>query len=224
MTSHDSGVDTSNDSCYTNDNSNSANNSFISLSSPSRESIQLRLPEPKVMSLIALPPATSSDYLSQRAQTHEDETENCTFGKMSLPKRKLRKTHYPYVCKVPKERKLRWAASVCNTELLERLLEEGVDPNAADEHLRSPLHLAASRGKSYSKGFLLIRYAHINFLFLIFTRVLGYRDVVKLLLIHGANPNQQDSLGNTPLHLAVCCASSYNFNMVNIFLFSLLLL
>lgn len=33
-------------------------------------------------------------------------------------------------------------------------------------------------------------------------------------MTRGANPNRQDSLGNTPLHLAVCSASSYNFNMV----------
>lgn len=44
--------------------------------------------------------------------------------------------------------------------------------------------------------------------------ILGYKDVVKVLLTRGANPNRQDSLGNTPLHLAVCSASSYNFNMV----------
>lgn len=44
--------------------------------------------------------------------------------------------------------------------------------------------------------------------------VSGYKDVVKVLLMRGANPNRQDSLGNTPLHLAVCSASSYNFNMV----------
>lgn len=44
--------------------------------------------------------------------------------------------------------------------------------------------------------------------------LIGYKDVVKILLTRGANPNRQDSLGNTPLHLAVCSASSYNFNMV----------
>lgn len=48
----------------------------------------------------------------------------------------------------------------------------------------------------------------------------GYKDIVKILLTRGANPNRQDSLGNTPLHLAVCSASSYNFNMVcHIFFF-----
>lgn len=55
-----------------------------------------------------------------------------------------------------------------------------------DELQRSALHLAASR---------------------------GFTDIVAQLLKYGANPNQKDLLGNTPLHLAVCSASSINFNM-----------
>ncbi|XP_004931592.1 ankyrin repeat domain-containing protein 54-like isoform X4 [Bombyx mandarina] len=73
--------------------------------------------------------------------------------------------------------KLRFAASTNNTELVERLLKAGADPNCSDEHKRSPLHLAACR---------------------------GYVDVVRILLRHGANPNNKDTLGNTPLHLAAC--------------------
>ncbi|XP_037933685.1 ankyrin repeat domain-containing protein 54 [Teleopsis dalmanni] len=84
-------------------------------------------------------------------------------------------------------RKLRTAAATCNIELLNRLLESGVDPNAADEYKRSPLHLAACR---------------------------GYIHIVQQLLKFGANPNVVDSLGNTPLHLAVISASSNNFNVV----------
>lgn len=76
-----------------------------------------------------------------------------------------------------KNQKLRFAASTNNTELVERLLLCGADPNSSDEHKRSPLHLAACR---------------------------GYIDVVKTLLRHGANPNIKDTLGNTPLHLAAC--------------------
>lgn len=55
-----------------------------------------------------------------------------------------------------------------------------------DELQRTALHLAASR---------------------------GFTDIVAQLLKYGANPNQKDLLGNTPLHLAVCSASSINFNM-----------
>ena len=32
----------------------------------------------------------------------------------------------------------------------------------------------------------------------------GYAEIVSTLLRHGAGPNQKDSLGNTPLHLAAC--------------------
>nr|XP_016933268.1 ankyrin repeat and death domain-containing protein 1A [Drosophila suzukii] len=84
-------------------------------------------------------------------------------------------------------RKLRTAASTCNIELLNRILEGGANPNAADEYNRSPLHLAACR---------------------------GYIPIVQQLLKYGANPNVVDSLGNTPLHLAVISASSNNFNIV----------
>ncbi|KOB79154.1 putative ankyrin repeat domain 54 [Operophtera brumata] len=76
-----------------------------------------------------------------------------------------------------KNQKLRFAASTNNTDLVEKLLSSGADPNSSDEHKRSPLHLAACR---------------------------GYVNVVKLLLRHGANPNIKDTLGNTPLHLAAC--------------------
>lgn len=41
----------------------------------------------------------------------------------------------------------------------------------------------------------------------------GFTEIVSQLLKFGANPNSKDLLGNTPLHLAVCSASSINFNM-----------
>ncbi|XP_072947461.1 ankyrin repeat domain-containing protein 54-like [Epargyreus clarus] len=76
-----------------------------------------------------------------------------------------------------RNKKLRFAASTNNTELVEKLLLSGADPNSSDEHKRSPLHLASCR---------------------------GYVDVVRSLLKNGANPNIKDILGNTPLHLAAC--------------------
>ncbi|XP_026489115.1 ankyrin repeat domain-containing protein 54-like [Vanessa tameamea] len=76
-----------------------------------------------------------------------------------------------------RNKKLRFAASTNNTDLVEKLLLSGADPNCSDEHKRSPLHLAACR---------------------------GYVEVVKMLIRHGANPNIKDTLGNTPLHLAAC--------------------
>lgn len=52
----------------------------------------------------------------------------------------------PYICKIPNERKLRLAASVANTELIKRLLLENTSPDSCDDHKRTALHLAASRG------------------------------------------------------------------------------
>lgn len=75
------------------------------------------------------------------------------------------------------DQKLRFAASTNNTELVEKLLLAGANPNSSDEHKRSPLHLSSCR---------------------------GYADVVRTLLKYGADPNIKDTLGNTPLHLAAC--------------------
>ncbi|XP_050535408.1 ankyrin repeat domain-containing protein 54-like [Daktulosphaira vitifoliae] len=69
------------------------------------------------------------------------------------------------------------AASMNNTELLEQMLKNGVNPNCWDSRKRTPLHLAACK---------------------------GYTEAVRLLLKYGANPNIKDSLGNNPLHLAAC--------------------
>lgn len=85
------------------------------------------------------------------------------------------------------ERKIRFASSTCNIELLCEMLDRGTSPNCYDEHRRSPLHLAACR---------------------------GYGDIIQMLLQHGANPNIVDSLGNTPLHLSVISASSKKYNNV----------
>lgn len=75
------------------------------------------------------------------------------------------------------EKKLHTAVVTNNTEAVANLLVCGVNPNATDSLLRSPLHLSASR---------------------------GYKEVVSLLIKYGADPNQKDIIGNTPLHLAAC--------------------
>ena len=75
------------------------------------------------------------------------------------------------------ERKLRLAAGTNNNEQIERLLSNGINPNAADEHKRTALHITAAK---------------------------GYAKCVDILLQAGANPNIKDLLGNTPLHLAAC--------------------
>ncbi|XP_002732259.1 ankyrin repeat domain-containing protein 54-like [Saccoglossus kowalevskii] len=58
-----------------------------------------------------------------------------------------------------------------------KFLEDGVDPSAADDKHRTPLHIASAKGA---------------------------QEIVQVLLRHGANPNTKDVIGNTPLHLAVC--------------------
>ncbi|XP_030560708.1 ankyrin repeat domain-containing protein 54 [Drosophila novamexicana] len=107
--------------------------------------------------------------------------------KMRPRMKRLMYCSYNNILTESNNRKLRTAASTCNIELLNRILESGGNPNAADEFNRSPLHLAACR---------------------------GYIPIVQQLLKYGANPNVVDSLGNTPLHLAVISASSNNFNVV----------
>ncbi|XP_033324796.2 uncharacterized protein LOC117219620 [Megalopta genalis] len=78
--------------------------------------------------------------------------------------------------------KMRLAACTNNTEIMEKLLDNGISPNVLDDKGQTPLHIACSQ---------------------------GYPEMVQLLLQHGANPNHRDRAGNTPLHLAslTCCIS-----------------
>jgi len=75
------------------------------------------------------------------------------------------------------ERKLRMAASLNDLELLQKLLNDGINPKCCDSRQRAPLHLAACKGHS---------------------------QIAAALIDWGADPNQQDIIGNTPLHLAAC--------------------
>lgn len=74
-------------------------------------------------------------------------------------------------------KRLREAANSNDIDTVRRLLEDGVDPCAADDKGRTALHFSSCNGNE---------------------------TIVQLLLSYGANPNQRDSLGNTPLHLAAC--------------------
>lgn len=103
------------------------------------------------------------------------------------------------------ERQMRLAAATNNIELLNRLLEKGVSPNNHDDSGRSPLHLASCRYISYNNNYYFTSSnssKHILLLLFFSFFVRGYTEIVKLLLDYGANPNQTDCIGNTPLHLA----------------------
>lgn len=164
MASNDSGVETSNDSY---------DGSLI---------IPLQL-EP-----LHICPSYSCTLPSNFDEIQEDHRVHRTSKMRSKCKQRWSiKSSYSKIFVTIKERRLRQAASTCNIDLLTRLLESGTNPNCADEHKRSPLHLAACR---------------------------GYTTIVSELLRFRANPNVVDSLGNTPLHLAVISASSNNFNVV----------
>ncbi|XP_069005533.1 ankyrin repeat domain-containing protein 54 [Embiotoca jacksoni] len=74
-------------------------------------------------------------------------------------------------------KKLREAANSNDIDTVRKLLQDDIDPCAADDKGRTALHFSSCNGNE---------------------------SIVQLLLSHGADPNQRDSLGNTPLHLAAC--------------------
>ncbi|XP_013864363.1 ankyrin repeat domain-containing protein 54 [Austrofundulus limnaeus] len=74
-------------------------------------------------------------------------------------------------------RRLREAANSNDIDTVRTLLEDDIDPCAADDKGRTALHFSSCNGND---------------------------NIVQLLLSYGADPNQRDSLGNTPLHLAAC--------------------
>lgn len=74
-------------------------------------------------------------------------------------------------------KRLREAANSNDIDTVRKLLQDDIDPCAADDKGRTALHFSSCNGNE---------------------------GIVQLLLSHGADPNQRDSLGNTPLHLAAC--------------------
>ncbi|XP_017272007.1 ankyrin repeat domain-containing protein 54 [Kryptolebias marmoratus] len=74
-------------------------------------------------------------------------------------------------------KRLREAANSNDIDTVRKLLQDDIDPCAADDKGRTALHFSSCNGND---------------------------SIVQLLLSYGADPNQRDSLGNTPLHLAAC--------------------
>lgn len=149
MASNDSGVDTSNDSNCTNDNNNSnnASNSWCDGTNKNTSTIEFTQALDRIAQKL-----TSTDQMPTNSNTTSSIHEYTRYKayhriprSSSCGKKPTQYTLAPYV-KALKERKLRMASCVSNIDQLVGLLESGVSPNAADEHHRSPLHLAASRG------------------------------------------------------------------------------
>ncbi|XP_007908467.1 ankyrin repeat domain-containing protein 54 [Callorhinchus milii] len=102
-------------------------------------------------------------------------------GKMGVSRLKRHVKLHRRVCPLGKEvhvqKRLREAANANEVDIVTQILEDGIDPCAADDKGRTALHFASCNGND---------------------------SIVQLLLDHGADPNQRDGLGNTPLHLAAC--------------------
>ncbi|XP_077414426.1 ankyrin repeat domain-containing protein 54 [Vanacampus margaritifer] len=100
-------------------------------------------------------------------------------GKMtgSKSRRFHRATKNPIGKDVYAVKRLRDAANSNDIDTVRKLLQEDIDPCAADDKGRTALHFSSCNGNE---------------------------SIVQLLLTYGADPNQRDSLGNTPLHLAAC--------------------
>lgn len=191
MASNDSGVDTSNDSFCTNDNSNnnSANTSMNGPEACSSSSIMDALCQSaqSFESFQSAPYEGGSSSSSQSFRRPDRTSEwNRKDSRRYQHHHTTRHALVPYVCKLPNERKLRLAASVSNIELLVRLLDSGVNPDAADEHLRTPLHLSASRGQYSIQFTIAVRMCRqtLNFHYKLSTEptTIRYNNSTRLLI------------------------------------------
>lgn len=129
--------------------------------------------------LLTKPPEHIQQQQQQQEQENQIELAESSSSRPTRRERLVRqlRSDLVVILKVRKEASLRIAVSTNNLDRTTFLLRSGVNPNSSDQHLRSPLHLAASR---------------------------GYQSIIKVLLGYGADPNIKDSIGNTPLHLAAC--------------------
>lgn len=111
-------------------------------------------------------------------------------------------------CVTASEEKLRLAAAEGNLLRVETFLEQGINPQAADERGVTPLFLAAQHGHRDVVALLLKQAAAMNHarqdgvapIFIAAQE--GQRDVVALLLEKGADVNAQARIGGvTLLHI-----------------------
>ena len=96
-----------------------------------------------------------------------------------------------------------------NIALVQKLLDDGANPNIQTTHGYTALMMATSyTGFTDIVGLLLNRGAYPNMLnsfgdtALMLASSVGHTDIVNLLLYSGANPNIQNNLGDTALIMA----------------------
>ena len=104
---------------------------------------------------------------------------------------------------------LQWAAYAGQPEVAADLLAYGADVNARDDHLRTPLHLAAAQGHAGVAGVLLkhgadaaLRTKYGGNTPLHLAAEQGAEDVVQVLLAGGAKVDVPSEHGQTPLIVA----------------------
>ncbi len=115
------------------------------------------------------------------------------------------------------------AARANECEEIRRLVTvDGVDPNILDGEGSTPLMQAAGRGNYECVKLLLelganvqMRETRKGLSALKFALARGYEDVARLLLDHGADPNETDNLNRTPLIFA---AGQGNIELVRLLL------
>ncbi|KAG1962831.1 E3 ubiquitin-protein ligase XIAP [Pimephales promelas] len=116
---------------------------------------------------------------------------------------------------------LHWACSAGHADIVQFLLELGVDVNIEDDACWTPLHIAASAGREKIVRSLISKGAQLNSVNQNGCTPLHYAaskdrfEIAQILLENGADPNATDKLQSTPLHRA---SSKGNYRLIQLLL------
>ena len=105
-------------------------------------------------------------------------------------------------------------------EPLQRLLDQGANPDAVDSYGMSLLMLAAQRGRDDLAELLLERRASVNFTAdgrtaLYYAAAGGSDGILRMLLARGVDVNQKDTMASTPL---IAAAGACNATTIELLL------